>query len=280
MRNEGVYIGDKLTYLCYHNPRSNKIKYDVNNRDFAPLVRDMYEGKYSIFNYPIDEGFLNNQEKELEHARIRRDTARYITNHFDNKKSCDTGYIIKYCQFFGCSADYLLGLQKRPTQRQTDIGKKTGLTDAAITTLLSSPDVQVVCNSLLATGSIQSLVGFLQIMTQHERMNNYVINHLHNELGENFYLSDDKYKAFQDSLKYAQIRLQGDMAFTAINTLCNDQTLVQYFDNKSTESLASEAKDIRNIAFWKKQLKLGLEIGNQQLVDEARSSLGLPTKML
>ena len=45
------------------------------------------------------------------------------------------GVIKSYCDYFNCSADYLLGIIKRPTHKKHTIGELTGLSDKAIENL-------------------------------------------------------------------------------------------------------------------------------------------------
>lgn len=49
--------------------------------------------------------------------------------------SLQSTFTIAYCNFFGCSADYLLGFISQPIHEETDIEKTIGLNDASVATL-------------------------------------------------------------------------------------------------------------------------------------------------
>ncbi len=126
-RDSGIVISDKLLYLCKCN-QQNKV-YDVENGIYKDLLHDMYEGKYKVFDYPAD----------CDKAYERVKTQRRIAQHINGKKA-SIAWIKNYCKFFGCSADYMLGLIDSPTKELTDIHNRTGLSDHAIKGLLALKD--------------------------------------------------------------------------------------------------------------------------------------------
>lgn len=78
--------------------------------------------------------------KEYEECRNKRKT---IDNHLKLKalkdlkssESLSTLYLIEYCNFFNCEADYLLGYIDFPTKQTQDIYELTGLNEKSIETL-------------------------------------------------------------------------------------------------------------------------------------------------
>lgn len=68
-----------------------------------------------------------------------------------------------YCDFLGCSADYLLGIIDAPTYEITDIKAKTNLSPAAVKNLLQADtDTKIVIDRLLAGNYIKSLPAALK----------------------------------------------------------------------------------------------------------------------
>ena len=80
--------------------------------------------------------------KEYEECRKKE---RTIKNHLklnaldnlNSSESLSTIYLIEYCNFFHCSADYLLGFIDFPTNKNQSVYEITGLSDIATNTLSS-----------------------------------------------------------------------------------------------------------------------------------------------
>lgn len=149
-----VKIGEQLKYLCQGNNQQNKV-YAIDKRDFADLILDMYESKYSVFEYPAD---CDDNNKSYERGKKQKTIAK----HIDNISGVSFDWINVYCKFFGCSSDYLLGIISEPTHEITDINKKTGLTTAAASKLLQADkDTQLLYDRLVAGGYLDNLVSVI-----------------------------------------------------------------------------------------------------------------------
>ena len=97
---------------------------DVHGIKNAPdLVQRMYDAK--ILLYP-DGAKTDTQKRERRNSAIRS-----VDNHL-NGKMPETEWIKRYCNFFDCSADYLLGFILLPNHSATDISDYTGLSETAI----------------------------------------------------------------------------------------------------------------------------------------------------
>lgn len=88
-------------------------------------------------------GYEQKPKTGTNEYEICRTKERTIKNHLklgnltnlNSSESLTTLYIAEYCNFFHCSADYLLGYIDYPTHSDTDIGKETGLSLSAIASI-------------------------------------------------------------------------------------------------------------------------------------------------
>ncbi|MCD8325759.1 MAG: hypothetical protein LUC90_03440 [Lachnospiraceae bacterium] len=116
MRNRFLSCADQLRHLMEtHNPKL---------KNAADLSRAMHE--MGIFEYSDKPGIT--KEESIRYK------ARTINSHLDGRQ-IDIGFLIAYCDFFHCSADYLLGYISSPTHAATDIVKETGLWEENINAL-------------------------------------------------------------------------------------------------------------------------------------------------
>lgn len=111
--------------------------YDVMGKNFARTVAmDMIfgnkkKGVQSIIRFDP----VSDREKELNN-KIGSLT-RTINKHlgYEDCSHIEGNWIVNYCNFFGCSADFLYGLIDTPRHEQTDITKYTGLSVNSVTRL-------------------------------------------------------------------------------------------------------------------------------------------------
>lgn len=88
-------------------------------------------------------------------------------------------YMLAYCKFFHCSADYLLGLIEMPTHVETDIHAKTGLSTDAIEQLIEwhektkLPNSNLYRNSILFISDLLECCG-IQAAALAENVSNYL----------------------------------------------------------------------------------------------------------
>ena len=102
---------------------------DINTRGWAKLVtEDMFDK--GILEYDSDN---NPDSRSKQRTYIKRVLQGHIKIFSAENISGD--WLTKYCMYFDCSADYLMGYIENPTQAYTDICKKTGLTVEAIAAL-------------------------------------------------------------------------------------------------------------------------------------------------
>jgi len=118
MRNEFLKFGDRLEYLM-------KTK-GYTGRGKSTRLAEAF----------IDEGYIiveeNNRKRKIQ------DTKRSIDIHLNYDRCVLQGiWMDRYCRFFECSADFLMGYIDRPTHEISSVFESTGLDDNAIETLIS-----------------------------------------------------------------------------------------------------------------------------------------------
>ena len=115
-------------------------------------INDSLELAYKLL------GYKEKPKSNTDEYIYCRKKARTIDNHLslgnlneqNSSVSLKTCFLVEYCMFFNCSADYLLGYINYPTHKQTDIGKETGLSPESINELVKLPKTeQYILNCLL-----------------------------------------------------------------------------------------------------------------------------------
>lgn len=99
---------------------------------------------------------------------------RIIQNHLnsDTPAKLQTEYAMAYCQYFGCSADYLYGFIPNKTHENTDINKETGLSDKTIDFIkaMSKEEIKTL-EAYINTGSNITMLLMLEFWYQSFREN-------------------------------------------------------------------------------------------------------------
>lgn len=93
------------------------------------LAKALYDGKYVTINQK--DSF---DDPDTIYYRAIDGVEKKIQRHLnsDSIQKLQGEYVKAYCDFFGCSADYLFGYIDLPTHTETDIYEKTGLSENAI----------------------------------------------------------------------------------------------------------------------------------------------------
>lgn len=110
----------------------NDAGFDVNKKGASSqLAEKMLQEKCLEF-------LVNNDlKKRKDSARSRIDIHRSL----DSAENVEGKWLKAYCDYFKCSADYLFGYIDMPTHQQTDIEKVTGLSKAAINSLIGQKEL-------------------------------------------------------------------------------------------------------------------------------------------
>lgn len=121
-----ITFGERLKYLM------EKDGIDTSEKGAeAILSTKLY--KNGIIEYNDRAG------DEIAKAKQRDNTRNVISKHLklDSAENLSGIWILRYCKYFKCSADYLLRGIDLPTHIETNINKETGLSDTAIETIKS-----------------------------------------------------------------------------------------------------------------------------------------------
>lgn len=88
--------------------------------------------------FVFDSRFSCNSPENNEYRHVVDAISKRVKTDLRNIdfKGTNGKYMLAYCKFFHCSADYLLGLIEMPTYTKTDIHAETGLSAEAIGQLI------------------------------------------------------------------------------------------------------------------------------------------------
>ena len=118
MRNDFLKTGERIRYLMN--------KKGIKN---APaLAEAMYTA--GIISYPEDM-----EEKNMTKKECHLSAGRTINNHLkylNSPEQLSGLWVKRYCDFFHCSADYLMGYISQPTHETASVHDQTGLSEKAI----------------------------------------------------------------------------------------------------------------------------------------------------
>lgn len=118
------------------NYRLWKLMCDKGFSDCKKLARSLVDnGFYTSFNCLGDKSADYESEELNQYKNNINSLARSITRCLYDNQFQNDNLLIACCQFFKCSADYLLGLIALPTHEKTDFNELTGLWDNCIDTL-------------------------------------------------------------------------------------------------------------------------------------------------
>lgn len=138
IKKDATIANERLLYLINNYPKEKKSKEPKSKLEFARLLYDNFwkllgfEEKRNInkrYNYTSPENKDYRNDIDIVYKELCSDLKS------ENCNTSKANYIMAYCKYFGCSADYLLGFIDLPTHADTDIYKETGLEKDAINTL-------------------------------------------------------------------------------------------------------------------------------------------------
>lgn len=116
-------FGERLKQLMSNDTKEHGGGINTCERGASKvLTKRLYD--FHILDY-------NNYSQNTEEQQ-RNITGRTVLKHINNEAIPETVWIIRYCKYFHCSADYLLGYIDMPTHKNTDISAYTGLSNDAI----------------------------------------------------------------------------------------------------------------------------------------------------
>lgn len=242
-KDSGIVISDKLLHLCNKNNQQNK-KYDVANSEYSELLHDMYESEYKVFDYPAD------CKKDSDKTYQRNKTQKRIALHINGKKA-SISWIQKYCKFFGCSADYMLGLIDCPTQKITDIKKTIGLSEVAAKRLIDNKDFHFVVNAMLEKNGIDYIVQALQADSFYSQIHKYISGHLYKTNKKNLVIKKEKnlqgvtlsdLDIYNSSLDSGYKSQQESFAIVCFDNLRTDKKLKSYFARQAKQRFEDQLK--------------------------------------
>lgn len=134
------------THICTFGERLEKLMVDdginIDKKKGADTELAAKMLKSGCLNF-----YVNEYQKSLNSARTQIGRHRKV----DSASNLDGKWLKAYCDYFGCSADYLFGYISLPTHTASDIQKQTGLSSDAIKNIATEQNLFLDC---LLTSSV------------------------------------------------------------------------------------------------------------------------------
>lgn len=150
IKKDNTIINERLLYLINNYPKDRKSKEPKSKLEFAKLL---YDNLWELLGF-TEKRFFNDRYNYTspENKNYRNDVDIVYKELCNDLKleNCNTSkanYIIAYCKYFGCSADYLLGFIDSPTHEKANFKKLTGLYDNCLDTLMECNKHEPLDNS-------------------------------------------------------------------------------------------------------------------------------------
>lgn len=121
-RFENLNFGKRLDALYKNNG------IDTAHRGWALKVAEELFNK-DILNYEDYVEKKNVYDADITESKTKCNVAALLRRHlkYSNRSIPDTNWIFNYCEYFDCSADYLLGFQEEPRAEIASASVVTGL---------------------------------------------------------------------------------------------------------------------------------------------------------
>ena len=204
-QNPNFIFGERLRYLF------SNAGYDVSKKGWRIQVAKAF---FAL-------GIVKYQSENLK-GKENNNLARQIHSHCSMKdgKVPETVWICRYCQFFCCSADYLLGIIDRPTHEHEDIGSVTGLSDCAIDEIMNMSD-------------IETMVLDVFLKKKEDKALSQAISDFFANLGK----SNDWHGASESFKNGASLFILKEQAGEVFNRIAHDKDITNYYlRKKATDS--------------------------------------------
>ena len=138
IKKDAAITNERLLYLVNNYSKERNLKEPKSKLEFARLL---YDNFWELLGFKEKRNFNNRYNYASPENKNYRNDVDIVYKELCNdlkSKNCNNSkanYIIAYCKYFMCSADYLLGLIDLPTYADTDVNKETGLNVKSIQTL-------------------------------------------------------------------------------------------------------------------------------------------------
>ena len=192
--------------------------YDVNNCHSIPNLVKAMESK----GIAISNGY------------------KTIRSHImDEVNELDMQWLKNYCDFFECSADYLLGKIDSFTYDDELLKSRSQskLSDSAIKKLLDDKEKSLVINSLLETNGIDYIIQALHFYTKYVHANNYIFNQLDNNIPG---ITQSDLDVFYSNLKAGNESQKDIMASVCFDNILRDKALKEYLENYAFDDFSEK----------------------------------------
>lgn len=209
------------------------------------LIEQIKKKGYDIENdCHVINDMIQDMEKNID---MPSNSYKTIKSHVFGG-NCDVKWLKRYCEYFDCPADYLLGFIEKDF---ADIHTKTGLSNIAIRKLATNKDYRFVANALLEKNGIDNIVQALKADSFYSTQTNYILSQLYqkNKNGritkksKNLHgVTNDDLEIFKTNQEVGYKDFQEQMACVCFDSLRSDKSLSDYFFKQATKRFEDQLK--------------------------------------
>lgn len=214
--------GGRLAYLFNTN------NYDLDKGDLRKAIRKMYIDGVLEFS-PVEKDKTDSKEtaalkEKNQHDADITNAYNQIIRHLNNKK-IEVDWLVRYCKFFNCSADYLLGIIESPLN-------ETGLSLESISKLKrSDADTRELFSDMIESGYMEDVVS---VMRSFYAIGNSVQISATNQ---------ENKKNYDKAIENIKLKMLRDSGADFIHNLAYDKKVFNYFMSNAVDIHQQKEKE-------------------------------------
>lgn len=214
--------GGRLAYLFNTN------NYNLDKGDLRKAIRKMYIDGVLQFS-PVKKDKTDSKEtvalkEKGQHDADITNAYNQIIRHLNNQK-IEVDWLVRYCKFFNCSADYLLGIIESPLN-------ETGLSLECISKLKrSDADTRELFSDMVESGHIKNVVSVMRSF--------YAI-------GDSIKISatnQENKKNYDKAIENIKLKMLRDSGADFIHKLAYDKKVFNYFMSNAVDIHQQKEKE-------------------------------------
>jgi len=210
------------------------------------LIEQIKKKGYNIEN---DCHVINNMIQDMEKTIAMPDNSyKTIKSHVFGG-NCDIQWLKRYCEYFHCPADYLLGFMEKDL---ADIHTQTGLSDKAIRKLVTNKEYRFMTNALLERKGVEYLVQAVEFDCYHKAQHKRISDFMYKSNGKGTVLEKNvnlpgvtlsDLEIYHSNVKGGYQGQREALAIVYLDEIERDRKIYKYFKEKAEEKIKQQVEE-------------------------------------